>query len=241
MFKRPVTMKLKSERCRKLAWVAALLFTLLLATVAMYYDAKASREADIIEQKLDGNIEVINKDKELKDLKSENRELYDSLEMYKEKLDYVIQFSYSKNYKTDTVWITKTKKVYTPVEVEKYKEEIRNDSTIMTYEYSNDPNDSINYNLKIGSQTEPKWYALDMHVSEKFTIVNKKEGETNITNIESDNKGEITDITVFNKEQKTRVMNKIAIGPSISFGYDFANKRMAPTVGVSVTYNLFGK
>lgn len=236
-------MKLKSERCRKLAWVAALLFTLLLATVAMYYDAKVSREADIIEQKMEGNIEVVNKDKELKDLKNENRELYDSLEMYKEKLDYVIQFSYAKDYKTDTVWITKTKTktVYTPVEIEKYKEEIRKDTTIVTYEYSNNKNDSINYNLKIGSQTEPKWYSLDMHVSDKFTIVNKKDGETNTTNIESGNKGEITDITVFNKKQKTRVMNKIAIGPSISFGYDFANKRMAPTVGVSVTYNLFGK
>lgn len=234
-------MKLKSERCKKLAWVAALLLTLLLAAVAMYYDAKVTREADLIEQKMEGNLEVTNKDKDLKDLKKENRELYDSLEMYKEKLDYVIQFSYSKNYKTDTVWLTKTKKIYTPVEIEKYKEEVRNDTTITTYVYENDKNDSINYRLAIGSQTEPKWYSLDMQVSDKFTIVNKKDGEMNTTNIESGNKGEVTNVTVFNKKQKTRIMNKIAIGPSISFGYDFANKRMAPTVGVSVTYNIFGK
>lgn len=234
-------MEPKSERCKKLAWVAALLITLLLAAVAMYYDAKISRETNIIEQKMEGNIEVINKDKNLNDLKRENRELYDSLEMYKEKLDYAIQFSYTKKYNTDTVWITKTKKVYTPVEIEKIKEEVRNDSTVMTYEYENDKNDSINYKLKIGSTAEPKWYALDMQVSDKFTIVNKKDGNVNTTNIESGNKGEITNVTVFNKKEKTRVMNKIAIGPSISFGYDFAHKKLAPTIGISVTYNLFGK
>lgn len=33
---------------------------------------------------------------------------------------------------------------------------------------------------------------------------------------------------------------RFVIGPQVGYGYDFAGKKFGPTVGVGVTYNLFG-
>ena len=95
-------------------------------------------------------------------LQTENKELYDSLKQYREQIDYLVQFTYSKSYSTDTVWITKTKtkvkteKVPVPVmttqtRVDTVYQNAIEDETIKTYEYAGTDRDTINYRLQIGS------------------------------------------------------------------------------------------
>lgn len=230
-------MAIDSEKKTKAMWIIVLFLTLLFIGIMFYKDRQSTK---IIENEIHkGLVQKTNFDRDFKELKDENRELYDSLKQYKDQIDFITQFDYSKEYNTDTVWITK--KVFTkPEEKIKYIETIKKDTTIKTYEYANDKNDSINYKLKIGSTAEPNWYSLDMKVSDRFTIVNKKENGVNFTEVNSKNEGEITNVTAFNKKEK-RIWNKIAIGPSITYGYDFNSKKFAPTVGISITYNIFGK
>lgn len=190
---------------------------------------------------------VITYDQNLETLKKNNKELYDSLKTYKDQIDYLVQFKYKKTYtvrdtiiktntiiKLDTIQINDTTKVVVQNEI---KEEIKE------YTYRNSiPNDTLNYQLTIGSTREPHWYAIDFEVGDKFTIVNKKVNNVNETTIETGtNDSKITGVTVVNtkKNLKTKFKDRIAVGPSVTAGYGFLNKNFDVVVGVSLTFDLW--
>ena len=162
-------------------------------------------------------------DEKIKILKDENKELYDSLKVYKDEIDYLIQFKYRKEYIIDTVYCNTT---------------INNDLTENVFEYSNVLNDTLNYNLKIGSYYKPNWYKIKFNISEQFTIVNKKYDDFNVTTVDTkNNNATITDITVFNKKE-TKFIDNFNFGPSITMGYDVINKNMGIMIGLSFTYKI---
>ena len=70
----------------------------------------------------DGTFTVTKADEDIKKLKRENRELYDSIKSYKEKVSFLAQFKYQKVYVTDTVYIK-------PIEPK---------DSIVAYEYGNE-------------------------------------------------------------------------------------------------------
>lgn len=161
-------------------------------------------------------------DQTIESLKKTNEELYDSIKIYKEQIDYLVQFKYQKKYVIDTVYCdTTTTK----------KEEIK------TFKYSNEPNDTLLYTLTLGSEKEPSWYKLDVDVSDNFTIINKKEGDFNITTIDPKNKGNISDVTIM-KQDKSSFFDNFAFGPSVTAGYDVVNNNFGIMVGVSLTYKI---
>lgn len=164
---------------------------------------------------------VIFHDQTIASLKKTNKDLYDSLQVYKDKVDYLLKFKYEKEYSTGTVTIDTTKK---------------DTSDVKVFEYGNNNNDTLNYNLKIGSTVEPKWYKLDLKLSNEFTIVNKRDGDLNETTIFPSNNGNISDVTVFKK--KNKFWDNFSIGPSVNAGYDIINKQFGVNVGISVTYKL---
>lgn len=168
-----------------------------------------------------GRYSVIFHDQTIASLKKTNKDLYDSLQVYKDKVDYLLKFKYEKEYSTGTVTIDTTKK---------------DTSDVKVFEYGNNNNDTLNYNLKIGSTVEPKWYKLDVKLSNEFTIVNKRDGDLNETTIFPSNNGNISDVTVFKK--KNKFWDNFSIGPSVNAGYDIINKQFGVNVGVSVTYKL---
>lgn len=168
-----------------------------------------------------GRYSVIFHDQTIASLKKTNKDLYDSLQVYKDKVDYLLKFKYEKEYSTGTVTIDTTKK---------------DTSDVKVFEYGNNNNDTLNYNLKIGSTIEPKWYKLDLKLSNEFTIVNKRDGDLNETTIFPSNNGNISDVTVFKK--KNKFWNNFSIGPSVNAGYDIINKQFGVNVGISVTYKL---
>lgn len=183
-----------------------------------------------------GNYNKVYYEGKISDLKKKNRELYDSLKDSKDKISYLVQFTANHEYSTGKVYITKhvTDTVYKEVEQE--------ETEALTYEYSGEPNDTMNYKLKINSDKEPNWYQIDMRVSNKYTIVNKDYGDgLNHVTIGGNNNAEIDNVTVFKKKEKKSPFRKFAIGPSISYGYDVQHGKFGPTVGIGITYNVFGK
>ena len=166
-------------------------------------------------------------DEEIETLKKENRELYDSIKKYKDEIDYLIQFKYEKKFSTGIVEIEKEDSVI--------EEKV---NTITTFEYENNENDTLKYNLKIGSTVEPNWYSLDFTLSDNFTIVNKKINDINKIEIKSDNEGLIDNTTIIRKKEKYNFFDHIAIGPSVTCGYDFAKKESEFIVGFSITYDI---
>jgi hypothetical protein len=189
---------------------------------------KAEEELVMIEEIKNTNKEnqasFVHYEQEIDNLSKLNKNLYDSLKIYKNQIDYLVQFKYEKKYDTGVI------------RTDTVKEIIHNkDSVIKTYEYVN-TNDTLAYNLKIGSAEKPEWYSLDFKVSDQFTIVNKKFDNFNKTDIESN--GIIDDVTILKKKEKKNLFDNISIGPSITMGYDIAKKEPEFIVGFSITYDL---
>lgn len=177
-------------------------------------------------EKENGKASIIYYEQEIETLKKENKALYDSIKQHKNEIDYLVKFKYEKKHETGVV------------KTDTIKEIIHNqDSIVKTYEYSA-KTDTISYNLKIGSTEKPQWYSLDFAVSDNFSIVNKKFDNFNKLDINSDSKGEITDVTVLKKKEKTNIFDNISIGPSVTMGYNFAMKEPEFIVGFSITYDI---
>ena len=167
-------------------------------------------------------------------LKKENEELYDSLKKYKDKLDYVIQFTYEKEYNVG-------KKNSKPQIIH---DSIHDTITIKeplvsrTYQYTSEPNDTFQYKLNVNSYTEPNWYSIQAKVKNKFTIVNKEEGGVNHTTITPNNGGQISDVTLWKKDKQKTVWDRVSVGPAVTAGYDPINRQWGMTLGVGIGFNL---
>lgn len=170
-------------------------------------------------------IAIIHYEEKIKDLSNVNKELYDSIKIFKDKIDYLVQFRYNKKYKTGKV------------KTDSIKNKINKDTIINTYEFS-EKNDTVSYKLMIGSQVKPEWYSLDFNVSDKFTIVNKDYGNFNKLDINSNSSGIINDVTVLKKKEKNRIIDNFSIGPSLSLGYNFGSKEPEIILGISITYDI---
>jgi hypothetical protein len=107
-----------------------------------------------------------------------------------------------------------------------------------TYEYNGEQTDTFQYKLNVNSYTEPLWYSLDVKVKNKFTIVNKEADGTNHLVIDPHGNGTVDDVTVFHKDKKKTVWDRISVGPSVTAGYDVINRQFGVMAGVSVTFNL---
>ena len=168
----------------------------------------------------------IHYDREISDLKRENKVLYDSIKCYKNDLDFALKFKYEKKYVTDTVFIEKDKEII----------QMSN-----TYTYEGNKNDSLYYKLMIGSVVEPKWYNIDVIVKDEFTIINRKLYDRYLTEISSSNNGNISDITAFKPKQNKGLFRNFSFGPSMTIGYDPFNKNIGLVVGIGFNYNIFAK
>ena len=222
----------KTNHC-KIIIGSVILLLLLLLGYTHYEIAKSNDRLEEIEY-LDSlnTYHKIYYEGEIKDLKKINKELYDSLKKNKDKIDFLVQFTSNQEYHTGKVII---KKEY--IRDTLYLDSIKNSKT---FEYTNvNPNDTMQYNLKINSPEEPNWYSLDIKTSTQYTIVNKEyaNGQNHITIGDNGHNAEITDVTVFKKD-KSSFWSKFSIGPSVTAGYDLVNKQWGAMAGISITYSL---
>jgi hypothetical protein len=219
------------------SWIIAILIVLIIGLVAYFNRElqKKQKEIDEIEYTdTTGTYHKIYYEKKFKELKKENRELYDSLKKYKDKIDYIVQFYHEKEYNTgqvhtkpniiDSVVYDTIPYVVPPI--------------AKTYEYLNEPNDTFQYKLNVNSFTEPNWYSIQAKIKNKFTIVNKEEGGANHITIKPENGGTITDPTVWKKKEKRSFLDRFSFGPGVTAGYDPINKKWGIMVGASATFDL---
>lgn len=219
------------------SWIIAILIVLIIGLVAYFNRElqKKQKEIDEIEYTdTTGTYHKIYYEKKFKELKKENRALYDSLKKYKDKIDYIVQFYHEKEYNTgqvhtkpniiDSVVYDTIPYVVPPI--------------AKTYEYLNEPNDTFQYKLNVNSFTEPNWYSIQAKVKNKFTIVNKEEGGANHITIKPENGGTITDPTVWKKKEKRNFLDRFSFGPGVTAGYDPINKQWGIMVGASATLDL---
>ena len=219
------------------SWIIAILIALIVGLVA-YFNYELQKKQKQIEEieftDTTGTYHKVYYEKKFKELKKENRELYDSLKQYKDKIDYIVQFYHEKEYNTGQVHTKPNiidSVVYDTVPV-------TIPQIAKTYEYLSEPNDTFQYKLNVNSFIEPNWYSIQAKVKNKFTIVNKEEGGANHITIKPENGGTITDPTVWKKKEKRNFLDRLSFGPGVTAGYDPINKQWGIMVGASVTFNL---
>lgn len=173
-------------------------------------------------------------DGKFKELKKVNKELYDSLKDYKDMVSYLVQFKYEKQYSSGIVH-TKPKG-QNVIRDTVYKERVLEPRN---FEYNSEPNDTFQYKLVINSEMEPNWYSISARIKEKFTIVNQSDdsGLNHIT-IGGQGGGNVSDVTVFKKNEKKKFKDRFTVGPSLTTGYDLINKKWGIMAGASVTFDL---
>ena len=156
--------------------------------------------------------------KAIKDLKKENKDLYDRIKK-QDNVSSAIQFMYFYKFKTDTMFVDKN-----------------DTSLIKNYEVNTD---TISYKLRIKSP-QIEWYTLDFQLNDKLTIINRKDGNSNETTITNSNgNGNVGNVTVYTPKEKKSFLDKFAIGPQISIGVNPYNMKTPEIyIGFGITYNL---
>ena len=219
------------------AWIIEILIALIVGSVA-YFNYELQKKQKQIEEieftDTTGTYHKVYYEKKFKELKKENRELYDSLKQYKDKIDYIVQFYHEKEYNTGQ---SHNKPIV--------KDSVVNDTSFIkipnvcrTYEYTSEPNDTFQYKLSVNSLTQPNWYLIQAKVKNKFTIVNKEEGGANHITIKPNNGGTITNPTVWKKKEKRSFLDRLSFGPGFTAGYDPINKQWGIVFGASATLDL---
>ena len=207
---------------------------LVVASAILLLDAhfmtnKLGSKIDEIEYKDSlGQYNKIYYEKKFSALKKENKELYDSLKKQKDKIDYLVQFSYTSEHSTGVV----TTKPGSNLTEEEKKES-------KTYEYQGEQGDTFSYKLTVNSLSEPNWFKIDTKVKDTFTIVNKNEGGMEHVTIGAGGSGEIGDVTVFKPKEKKKLKDYVFFGPAVTAGYDPFRKQFGMMVGVSVGIDLW--
>jgi hypothetical protein len=183
---------------------------------------------------------------ELGALKKKNKELYDSIMAFSDKKpESALEIKYKYKYKTDTIYKTQfIVKNQTP-QTQTYTEFVH-DTTYITnpqqssdyniYSYTND-NDTIQTNIEVKAK-DLEWVTVDATIHDKFIIINRV-GDNNVieTEIDHSENVEIEGVAAWHK--KTSWKDRLYIGPSINVGFDPINKRVVPTIGFSIGYNLW--
>lgn len=219
------------------SWIIAILIALIVGLVAYFNYKLNEKHKKIDEIEYTDTTGTYNKhyyEKKFKELKKENKELYDSLKQYKDKIDYIIQFYHEKEYNTGQV--TTKPNIIDSVVYDTIPVTIP--QIAKTYEYLSEPNDTFQYKLNVNSFIEPNWYSIQAKVKNKFTIVNKEEGGMNHITINPENGGTISNPTVFKKKEKRNFLDRFSLGPGVTAGYDPINKQFGIVVGASATLDL---
>lgn len=225
-------MKVKINAKALVVSMGIVLWILSIVSVYYYMHKKYVSTENIINEDIEyvDSLKAYNKfysESNFNELKEKNKSLYDSLKKYKDRIDYLVQFSYEKTSTSGKVVITKKE---------------NNDTTYAEpkdFVYESEPNDTFEYKITINSVKEPNYYKIDAKFKDKFTIVNKfDENGNNHISIQGDDKGNVSDVTVYKKKKTTKFIDRFAIGPAITVGYDPFNKKMAAVCGVSLTFKI---
>lgn len=159
---------------------------------------------------------VIYDSQTIRDLKKENRELYDSIKKLKN-VESAIEIRYKYVFLTDTIKVVEF--IYTKDSVYKYDKD----------------NDTIHTSIEIMAK-DLSWCKVRNEVNGKFTIISQNDDGTITTTINHDPNMQVDGVTAWHAKEKW--YKGFFIGPSIGFGYCPVNNKADMCIGVSAGYNL---
>lgn len=162
----------------------------------------------------------ISTDKTIKELKSLNEELYDSIR-YLSDVKEAVQIKYVVRYNTDTVKVDAA--------------QITRDSI---YHFAQ-KSDTINYEMDIKAK-ELAWFKLDMSIQDSLMIVTRSSNGQNETTISHSPNTSIKDVTVYvpKKTFLEKIKEKSYIGVGVGVGYGVINKKPDVYIGVNAGLNF---
>lgn len=158
-------------------------------------------------------------DQTLNSLKNENKELYDSIQRLqdKEKIESIVEIRYKTTVNVDTVYRDRF---------------IQGVDSVYHY---NQSNDTIDCNIDVSAK-DLEWITARFSVRDKFTIINRKDGDTNTTTIDHSPITEIEDATILHIKQPW--YKHIKHGPQIGVGYGIVNNKFDIFIGYGISYTF---
>lgn len=190
-------------------------FLMLLCFVVFIGNKNLKRERDI--QREDTYIKIYESQK-ISELEKKNKALYDSLMKKSDKEpESAIEIRYKYKYKTDTIKVT---------------EFVVSDDSI--YHYSHD-NDTVKTNIDIKAK-DLDWCKVDAQINDKFTIINRTDGNENETTINHSSNVEITGVDAWHRKRTFKDRFNISVG--VGVGYGIVHKQPDIFVGVTVGVKL---
>lgn len=190
-------------------------------TILTMWKSNRSLNASYEAYKKDGSYLIAYQSQTINELKSKNRELYDSIKKI-ENVKQAVIIEYKYVYNGDTVYIDRE---IPPIENDLYVFEKKSDT--------------ISYNLQIKGK-EVEWYKLDFTLNDKLTLINREENGDNLLSITtSSGGGRIEGSQVFNKKSnKNSFINRFSYGIQVGVGYGLISKTPDVYVGVGVSFRL---
>lgn len=172
--------------------------------------------------------------KKLKELKKENKELYDSIKHLKN-VESAMLIHFKKHYKTDTLKVTNfTVKHDTVYKVSDENKLLAITDTIYNYKQSND---SVKLNIDIKAQ-KLIWCKVDLTLNDKLMLINREKDGLVETSINHSNSTEIIKTSMWHKKTDMKWYQRFVVGPHIGVGYGLFNNRPDFYIGVGIGYKI---
>lgn len=207
-----------TERQRKCIDIVQWVLIFILIGICAVICAKNHRKQPQTEKGNDSVYTVIYESQKIEELKKKNKALYDSLVVERNKKpESAIEIRYKYKYKTDTVTVDKFA--------------LNEDSV---YEYSSD-NDTIKTEIALNAK-DLKWVSVNATINDKFTIINRTDGNSNETTIGHSGNVEIVGADVWHKKKTFK--DRLSIGPQVGVGWGFINNKPDIYVGIGGTIKL---
>ena len=188
---------------------------MLLCVVVFIGNKNLKRDRDI---RRENTYIKIYESKKISELEKKNKALYDSLMKKSDKEpESAIEIRYKYKYKTDTIKVTEFV--------------VGNDSI---YHYSHD-NDTVKTNIDIKAK-DLDWCKVNAQINEKFTIINRTDGNENETTINHSPNVEITDVDAWHRKRTFKDRFNVSIG--VGVGYGVIHKQADVFAGVTVGVKL---
>lgn len=190
-------------------------FLMILCVAVFIGNRNLKKERDI--QREETYIKMYESQK-IAELEKKNKALYDSLMKKSDKTpESAIEIRYKYKYKTDTIKVTEFA--------------VGNDSI---YHYSHD-NDTVKTNIDIKAR-DLEWCKVDAQINEKFTIINRTDGNENETTINHSSNAEITGVDAWHRKRTFKDRFNVSVG--VGAGYGVFTHKPDMWVGVSVGVKL---
>ena len=200
--------------------IKLVLIVLMSVTIIVLWKNNGVLKSSYEAYKKDGTYVKMYQSQTIKELKKQNKELYDSIKDIKNVKQAVI-IKYKYKYNGETIYVDRT----LPIENNIYK------FTKNT--------DTISYVLTVKSDTID-WYKLDFSLNDKLTLINREENGNNEVTINTSNGGStIIGTEIFNKkENKNSFINRFSWGIQIGVGHGLIHKKNDVYVGVGASFRI---